>query len=314
MQLSPKEVIVKSPLNFTGGKYKLLPQLLPLFPHKIETFVDLFCGGCNVAINISAKKIICNDIDLNLIGLFLYLKNNSFDELFPKIKQVIKDYNLTDSPSHDYAYYNCNSAKGLGSYNKAGFIRLRNAFNKLENGDNNYYLFLYVLIVYAFNNQIRFNSNGDFNLPIGKRDFNLKMQNKLKLFLGKLEEKNITFLNKDFTEIEPKILSPKDFVYADPPYLITCATYNEKHWNESEERRLLQYLDSLSQHGIHFALSNVLSTDNKTNTILSNWLENNSNYICHHLNYSYKNSNYHKKTIAKTDEVLITNYYGENND
>ncbi len=307
MQLSPKEVIVKSPLNFTGGKYKLLPQLLPLFPSNIDTFIDLFCGGCNVAINITANKTICNDIDLNLIGLLSFLKNCSFDELFPKIKKVIKDYNLTDSPAYGYAYYNCNSASGLGSYNKTGFIRLKNAFNKLENGDSNYYLFLYVLIVYAFNNQIRFNSNGDFNLPVGKRDFNLKMQNKLKLFLDKLEEKNITFLNKDFTEIKPQNLSPKDFVYIDPPYLITCATYNEKRWNKDEEKRLLNYLDSLNKNKIPFALSNVLSTDNKKNEILIDWL-NKRKYNCYHLVFSYKNSSYNKKNISKTDEVLITNY------
>lgn len=36
---------VKSPLNYTGGKYKLLPQLLELFPKQVKTFVDLFAGG-----------------------------------------------------------------------------------------------------------------------------------------------------------------------------------------------------------------------------------------------------------------------------
>ena len=102
-------------------------------------------------------------------------------------------------------------------------------------------------------------------------------------------------------------MTSNDFVYADPPYLITCASYNEKSWNENEEKRLLNYLDSLNEHKVHFALSNVLSTDNKTNTILNEWVEN-RNYNCHHLDFSYSNSNYHKKNIAKTDEVLITNY------
>lgn len=36
---------IKSPLNYTGGKFKLLPQLLDVFPKDIETFVDLFAGG-----------------------------------------------------------------------------------------------------------------------------------------------------------------------------------------------------------------------------------------------------------------------------
>lgn len=45
----------KSCLNYTGGKHKLLNQIVPLFPNKINNFVDLFCGGANVAINVNAK-------------------------------------------------------------------------------------------------------------------------------------------------------------------------------------------------------------------------------------------------------------------
>lgn len=35
----------KNPFNYVGGKYKLLPQILSLFPSHIDTFVDLFGGG-----------------------------------------------------------------------------------------------------------------------------------------------------------------------------------------------------------------------------------------------------------------------------
>lgn len=307
MQLNEKVEIVKSPLNYTGGKYKLLPQILPFFPNKIETFVDIFCGGCNVAINVPAKKTICNDIDSNLIGLFKFFKKSSYATLIPEIKKIINEFNLSDSNEHDYAFYNCTSSKGLGDYNRTGFMQLRETFNLLKNTDENYYLYLYVLIVYAFNNQIRFNSDGAFNLPVGKRDFNIRMQKKLKSFLQALSGKKISFSNKDFTKIKPDSLTSNDFVYADPPYLITCASYNEKSWNEDEEKRLLNYLDSLNEHNIPFALSNVLSTDNKTNMLLNEWLVN-RNYNCYHLEFSYSNSNYHKKNIAKTDEVLITNY------
>lgn len=307
MQLNMNKEIVKSPLNFTGGKYKLLPQILPFFPEHISTFIDLFCGGCNVAVNVTAQKCICNDIDSNLVGLLSFFKKNSYDFIFKKIQQVIKDFNLSDSRTYGYAFYNCSSANGLGNYNREGFLKLRQAFNMLKKEDENYYLFLYVLIVYAFNNQIRFNSEGKFNLPVGKRDFNIRMQNKLMSFLLAIRNKNISFTDKDFIMIKPARLSENDFVYADPPYLITCASYNEKLWNENEEKRLLTYLDDLNKNKIRFALSNVMSTDGKTNTILQDWLTE-RNYNCHHLDFSYKNSNYHKKNSSEADEVLITNY------
>lgn len=44
--------LIKSPLNYTGGKYKLLPQILSFFPEKVPLFIDLFCGGGNVGINV----------------------------------------------------------------------------------------------------------------------------------------------------------------------------------------------------------------------------------------------------------------------
>lgn len=37
--------MIQSPLNYTGGKFKLLPQILPHFPKDIDVFVDLFCGS-----------------------------------------------------------------------------------------------------------------------------------------------------------------------------------------------------------------------------------------------------------------------------
>lgn len=36
---------IKSPLNYTGGKYKILTLIFEIFPNKIGTFVDLFAGG-----------------------------------------------------------------------------------------------------------------------------------------------------------------------------------------------------------------------------------------------------------------------------
>lgn len=61
--------MIKSPLNYTGGKFKLLPQILPLFP-QTNNFLDLFCGGCNVSVNVNSNKITCNDNQLFLIGLY----------------------------------------------------------------------------------------------------------------------------------------------------------------------------------------------------------------------------------------------------
>lgn len=303
--------MIQSPLNYTGGKFKLLPQILPLFPKDINTFVDLFCGGCNVGINVESKKVIYNDLDEHLLYLYNTFKNLDKESTFDWIYQIIEKYNLSDVSRFGYDYYNCNSSEGLGNYNKDKFIKLREDFNTKTSEDYYYYVMLYVIIVYAFNNQIRFNSKGEFNLPVGKRDFNRKMAEKLSVFIDRIKEQNCTFTCKDFREFNISELSSSDFVYADPPYLITCATYNEQGgWGTDTEKDLLAFLDKLNESNIKFALSNVLRSKGKENKILIQWLKKNQDrYKTFYLNYNYSNSNYQTKDkTSSAEEVLIVNY------
>lgn len=302
--------VVPSALNYTGGKYKLLPQILPYFPKDSDKVVDLFCGGCNVGININCKRVRFNDSNEYLIGLLSTFKRLPKEQIFDFVFETIEKYNLSKVSEFGYEYYNCESTKGLGEYNKIGFNKLRSDFNSRAEKDDIYYLMLYVLIVYSFNNQIRFNQKGDFNLPVGKRDFNSKMQSKLANFLDRIKSGDYTFTNSDFRMINLNDYSDKSFFYVDPPYLITCATYNEQDgWTESDERELLRYLDELDSRGIRFALSNVLESKGKKNTILSEWIKRHKKFKAIPLNYDYSNSNYHtKQRDSITKEVLVINY------
>lgn len=303
--------MIQSPLNYTGGKFKLLPQILPLFPQNIDTFYDLFCGGCNVGINVDCQKVIYNDLDEHLLYLYNTFKNLDKEATFEWIYQIIEKYQLSDVSKYGYDYYGCDSSKGLGDYNRNKFLKLREDFNTKTSEDYYYYVMLYVIIVYAFNNQIRFNSKGEFNLPVGKRDFNNKMACKLSDFIDRIQSQNCKFTCKDFREFDIDSFRENDFVYVDPPYLITCATYNEQGgWGEQDEKDLLAFLDKLTDKKIRFALSNVLRSKGKENAILISWLDKNvGRYKAIPLNYSYSNSNYQTKDkSSSSEEVLIVNY------
>ena len=290
---------VKSPMNYTGGKYKLLHQIEPLFPEDINLFVDLFTGGGNIAVNVKANKIVANDCEENIIGIYqTFQKYDNVDELIGQIEEIIKTYGLT--------------IDNMEAYNK-----FRNDYNSLKTSQGNYpplssyniNILLYVLICYSFNHQYRFNSKGEFNMPFGKErsQWNENMKNNLIKFHQRIKEKDIVFLNKDFRQLKVDKLGINDFVYCDPPYLITCATYNEKDgWNQECEEDLLNLLDELDTKKIKFALSNVLYSKGKTNDLLIEWSK---KYNVHHLDYTYQNCNYHTKDKTnKSDEVLITNY------
>jgi adenine-specific DNA-methyltransferase len=303
---SKRTEIIQSPLNYTGGKFKLLSQILPNFPKNIDTLVDLFCGGCNIGINVVADRVIFNDSSPYLLYLYNTFKNLGKDTVLRMIDEVIEKYGLSRVSEKGYEFYGCDSSAGLGGFNREPFMRLRTDFNKM-NEDYGYYIMLYVLIVYAFNNQIRFNAKGEFNLPVGKRDFNDKMKSKLCAFIDRLQEGNYRFTSKDFREVDTSELTKNSLVYCDPPYLITCATYNEQNgWGERDERDLLAFLDALNDRGIKFALSNVLISKGKTNEILAAWV---AKYRVVHLDYKYSNSNYHRKDRnGSEDEVLIVNF------
>lgn len=283
---------IKSPMNYTGGKYKLLPQILPFFPTEINTFVDLFTGGGNIAVNVNANKIIANDFEPHIIGIYKTFQKYEIEELIKTIEVAIQAFGLTIENANNFnnfrAYYNKHIEDGYS------FIMP---------------IMLYVLICYSFNHQFRFNSKGEFNMPFGKNrsQWNDTMKKNLINFHKAITEKNIIFTNKDFNELKIDKLSSNDFVYCDPPYLITCATYNEKDgWNENSERKLLELLDKLNSQSVKFALSNVLFSKGKTNDILIEWSK---KYNVHHLDYTYQNCNYHTKDKeSKPDEVLITNY------
>ena len=94
LKLNEKDIYIKSPLNYIGGKYKLLNQIIPLFPKKINCFVDLFSGGCNVGLNINAKKYYFNDNLIYLIEMYKDFLENDIDYTLNYIEDKICYYNL----------------------------------------------------------------------------------------------------------------------------------------------------------------------------------------------------------------------------
>ena len=306
--IESKNEYAKSPLNYTGGKYKLLPQLTAQFPKEINTFVDFFCGGGNVSVNVNAKNIVAIDKETNLIRVLNLFKHYKYVDVIKKIESIILEYNLSDSFNNGYSSYNCDSSSGLGKYNKIGYLKLRDDYNSLKNSIDKDFMFL-TLIIYGFNNQIRFNSNGKFNMPVGKRDFNNSIRKNILYFCEKLKTKDISFENIDYKKFNTTELNENDFCYFDPPYFLGTASYNELDlWNEKYEKELLEFINNLNQNNVKFALSNVIEHKGKRHEMLVDWAIDNK-FNINYLDYNYSNSNYQiKDKSQKTVEVLITNY------
>lgn len=297
-----------SPLNYIGGKARILDQLLPVFPEHVSTFVDMFCGGCNVGINTHAERYIYNDSNRELIGLLkMFLRLNT-KTILKRLDEIVENYGFSRTKDHNFAYYGGNPMKGVSRYNKEPFLRLRQDFNNTPR-NNQHYIMLYALIVFGFNNQMRFNDRGEYNLPVGKRDFNDVIRHKLEVFVDKLKEQRPLMQNKDFRRFDINQLDTQSLVYLDPPYLISTATYNEGGgWTEREETDLLTFMDVLNAHGIKFVLSNMLEHKGRKNQLLINWIGQRNLHVVD-INMDYSNSNYQVEgKDSGTKEVLVKNY------
>ncbi|NLP59317.1 Dam family site-specific DNA-(adenine-N6)-methyltransferase [Lutibacter sp. B1] len=303
--MTNKNNVFRSPLFYVGDKYKLYPKISQYFPKKINRFIEPFTGGGSVFLNVSANEYLLNDIDSKVIEIHNFLEKQAEnpDLFFKNVFEIIQEYKLSHSYIKDIVPQELRDKwkkTYYAKFNKEGFNKLKKDYNS---GKTNTTLHLYILLIYGFNRMLRFNSKGEYNLPVGNVDFNKNTLTALNNYFYLIKKKKTTFHNLDFLDFFDSINFQKDdFIYLDPPYLITFSEYN-KLWNQETEKRLLEFLVYLDVQNINFAISNVTHYKGKINEQFLKWSKNyysldiKSNYI-----------SYHDNSNKEFREVLITNY------
>ena len=297
--------IVRSPLFYVGDKYRLMPQLVSVFPAGINCFYEPFVGGGTVFLNVDANRYYLNDLDQHLIGIHQYLAAMAMapGKFFADLDRLVQEFNLSRSYKEDIVPEHLKRAHKKTYYarfNKAGYERLREHTNLHHNADP---LILYVLLIYGFNRMLRFNRAGQFNLPVGNVDFNKNVVRALRNYFGFMQRKTTRFSTHDFRGfLANREFGKNDFVYLDPPYLIAASEYN-KLWAEHDEADLLDLLDDLHRQRVRFALSNITHYNGSTNELLIGWMK---KYECHSIQSNY--ISYHNNGKKQLNEVLVTNY------
>ena len=289
--------MINSPLNYTGNKFRVLKQIIPLLNSDKDTFCDIFCGSGLVSLNSNYKKIVMNDNFKEIIEIIEMFIDKDSEHIIKEVDKIINKYGFTDTFRKGGKAYPELQHEGLSKFNKIPFLKLRNEYSNKKRP-----LLLFALTIFSFNHYIRFNGSGVYNLPVGKVDFSKSLREKTKKYSEALKTKKITLSNKDFRD---RALYKKDALYYfDPPYLITSAPYNTE-WDINKEKELLELLDELNIKGKKFALSNVFRSNGKENSLLIKWSK---KYNIHRIYRTYTNSNYQKKNLSEAEEVLITNY------
>lgn len=270
----------KSPLNYSGSKNYIMDQIINELPLSINTFVDAMGGAFNVGINVvNANTIVYNEYNHFVYEIVDMLLKSNKDKLINDVQNIISRF-------------------GLEKANKEKYLQYRDYYNKNKTPLN-----LFVLQMYCFQNQLRFNQNHDFNTPVGNCSCNDTTFDRIRTFHSNASE--VITMNKDFFDLDINSFDKDTLFYFDPPYIITNATYNDgkrgfKGWDGEQEEKLLKYLDEINLSGRKFLLSNVIYHNGKTNEILLYWAKSN--------NYSIVELEPHGGRYGSRKEVLIKNY------
>lgn len=296
--------MIRSPLFYVGDKYKLMPQLVEYFPKNIDLYVEPFFGGGSSQLFVNANKYALNDIDSYIIKIHQMLLSYSHkrSQFFEEVFTIINYYGLSCSYKENSIPNELKKQYPKTYYAKFNKIAYEN-LKKDYNGNKDDIVKLYLLLIYGFNHMVRFNKRGDFNLPVGNVDFNKNVYKALNDYFDIQEKRNITFSSLDYKKFLNELyLNENSFVYLDPPYYISQSEYN-KFWSKQDEIELYEYLDSLSEKGIKFGITNLLTHKGKTNEIFKMWSQ---KYNCKVVKSNYISFN--DNTIKDTSiELYVFN-------
>ncbi len=145
-----KQIVIRPAFNHLGNKARMISTLLDNFPKdNVEYFIEPFAGSGVVGVSYKTPKtFLANDFDFHLTEVLNYLFQNSSETIIQDIENIISQFNLPVETKREY---------------KAEYNNLKQNYNENKTVEK-----LFVLILFGFNQQIRFNSEGNFNIPVGK--------------------------------------------------------------------------------------------------------------------------------------------------
>lgn len=212
---------LKPPLKWAGGKRWLVPKLARMWrPHSSLRLVEPFCGGLAVALGLSPRRALLNDVNPHPVNFYRHIQTGL------KVRIPMRN-------------------------ESALYYRHRSDFNRLVTGrgleTRKAAELFYYLNRTGYNGLCRFNSKGEFNVPFGHHN-RINYSRNFDQYRGLLSA--WCFDNVDFEQLP---VGSGDFIYADPPYDVPFTQYAKNGFGWSEQERLAAWL---SRHEGPVVLSN----------------------------------------------------------
>jgi len=275
-----KNLLVAPVVKWAGGKRQLLPEIYKHIPKVFSTYYEPFLGGGAVLFHLQPNRAVVNDINEELINMYLVIRDNveGLIESLKKHKNEEEYYYMVRDLDRDKEKY-----KQLSNVERASRIIYLNKT--------------------CYNGLFRVNSQGQFNVPFGRyKNPVIVNEATLRAVSNYLNSAQITFKCTDFEGVL-KGIRKGAFVYFDPPYDPVSDTssftgYDINGFDRSEQIRLKEVCDKIDKRGVKFLLSN-----SATDFILDLYKDYNITIV-----KAKRPINSKGNRRGEVDEVLVKNY------
>lgn len=234
-----KNILISPIVKWVGGKRQLLSDIMPLINKNCSTYVEPFVGGGAVFLEFQPQRAIINDLNSELINVYLAVRDFS-EELIEELEKHNKNN------SEDYYY----EVRALDRTSQ--FLTLSNIQKAAR---------ILYLNKTCYNGLYRVNSSGQFNSPYGRyKKPNIVNAVAIRAMSKYLKDNQIDIRHGDYRDVL-KNLPRGAFVYLDPPYMPISSSssftgYTEGGFSYENQVILKKECDKLRENGISFLQSN----------------------------------------------------------
>jgi DNA adenine methylase len=214
------------PIKTQGIKTKLVPLILASIRWDGQgRWVEPFLGSGVVLFNVQPEHALISDTNAHIIAIYQAIQTGKISPV--SLRHYLEQEGAT-----------------LEAQGEAYYYQVRQRFN--QSGDPFDFIFLNRA---AFNGVIRFNLNGQFNVPFCKKvgrfrpAYITKICNQVEWVADLLQNKDWRFVVQDWREAIQSVVA-EDFVYLDPPYVGRHTDYFNQ-WTETDANELAAAVKAL---------------------------------------------------------------------
>lgn len=221
-------------LKYRGGKSREIPRFLQYIPDDFNRYIEPFLGGGAVYFHLEPDNAILNDINERLITFYQQLRNN-----YPQMRQQLDELQR-QYEANQLAYKQLkaqNPEERVPNANEDLYYRIRELFNRPDDTYLDGVLYFFINKT-AYSGMIRYNSNGEYNVPFGRYP---NLNTRLVTLQHSELLQGADLFSLDYRQIFD-MADEDDFMFLDPPYDCVFNDYGNidmmNGFDEAEHRRL----------------------------------------------------------------------------